>query len=136
MKLTILRPDDWHLHVRDDEAMQSVVPHTARQFGRAIIMPNLRPPVTSTDAALAYRHAARFELRWELATDSDAQAQPATGEDVEGRDDLCRGRGMPQRHQIDRGPQTNPFGHGRGKGEQRQRLQDRDVEADVMTTEE
>ena len=53
--LTIIRPDDWHLHVRDGTAMAAVVPCTARQFGRAIIMPNLRPPVTTTAAALAYR---------------------------------------------------------------------------------
>jgi dihydroorotase len=49
--LTITRPDDWHLHVRDGAAMAAVVPHTARQFGRAIIMPNLRPPVTTTAQA-------------------------------------------------------------------------------------
>ncbi len=55
MKLTITRPDDWHLHVRDGNALASVVPHTARQFGRAIIMPNLKPPVVNTDMALAYR---------------------------------------------------------------------------------
>jgi dihydroorotase len=53
--LTIIRPDDWHLHVRDGAAMAAVVPCTARQFGRAIIMPNLRPPVTTTAAAVAYR---------------------------------------------------------------------------------
>jgi dihydroorotase len=53
--LTITRPDDWHLHVRDGAALQAVVPHTARQFGRAVIMPNLRPPVTTADQALAYR---------------------------------------------------------------------------------
>ncbi|WP_295957364.1 dihydroorotase [Rhodoferax sp.] len=53
--LTITRPDDWHLHVRDGEALHTVVPHTAAQFGRAVIMPNLRPPVTSTAQALAYR---------------------------------------------------------------------------------
>ena len=53
--LTITRPDDWHLHVRDGEAMRSVVPHTAAQFGRAIIMPNLRPPVTTAQQALDYR---------------------------------------------------------------------------------
>jgi len=52
---TITRPDDWHLHVRDGDALNTVVPHTAAQFGRAIIMPNLRPPVTSTEAALAYK---------------------------------------------------------------------------------
>ncbi|WP_367847913.1 dihydroorotase [Rhodoferax sp. WC2427] len=53
--LTITRPDDWHLHVRDGDALHTVVPHTAAQFGRAVIMPNLRPPVTSTAQALAYR---------------------------------------------------------------------------------
>lgn len=53
--LTITRPDDWHLHVRDGEALNMVVPHTAAQFGRAIIMPNLRPPVTTTEQALAYK---------------------------------------------------------------------------------
>jgi dihydroorotase len=54
-ELNITRPDDWHLHVRDGAAMRSVVPHTARQFGRAIIMPNLRPPVTTAQAAAEYK---------------------------------------------------------------------------------
>ncbi len=53
--LTITRPDDWHLHVRDGDALNTVVPHTAAQFGRAIIMPNLRPPVTTAAQALAYK---------------------------------------------------------------------------------
>jgi dihydroorotase len=53
--LTIARPDDWHLHVRDGAAMAAVVPHSARQFARAVIMPNLKPPVTTTALALAYR---------------------------------------------------------------------------------
>ncbi|HMN44070.1 MAG TPA: dihydroorotase [Povalibacter sp.] len=53
--LTILRPDDWHLHVRDGAAMASVVPFTARQFARAVIMPNLKPPVTTVKQAGAYR---------------------------------------------------------------------------------
>ncbi len=53
--LTLIRPDDWHLHVRDGDALATVVPHTAAQFGRAIIMPNLRPPVTTAAQALAYR---------------------------------------------------------------------------------
>ncbi|MBC5786077.1 dihydroorotase [Ramlibacter sp. USB13] len=53
--LTITRPDDWHLHVRDGAAMASVVPHSAAQFGRALIMPNLRPPVTTAALAAAYR---------------------------------------------------------------------------------
>ena len=53
--LTIVRPDDWHLHVRDGDALHTVVPHTAAQFGRAIIMPNLRPPVTTAALAVAYK---------------------------------------------------------------------------------
>ena len=53
--LVITRPDDWHLHVRDGDALNTVVPHTAAQFGRAIIMPNLRPPVTTAAQALAYK---------------------------------------------------------------------------------
>jgi len=52
--ITITRPDDWHLHVRDGDALRTVVPHTAAQFGRAIIMPNLRPPVTTAAQAVAY----------------------------------------------------------------------------------
>ena len=57
--LTITRPDDWHLHVRDGDALHTVVPHTAAQFGRAIIMPNLKPPVTTAAQALAYRDRIR-----------------------------------------------------------------------------
>ncbi|AOK51834.1 dihydroorotase [Burkholderia stagnalis] len=53
--LTLARPDDWHLHVRDGDMLAAVLPHTARQFGRAIIMPNLKPPVTTTAQAQAYR---------------------------------------------------------------------------------
>jgi len=54
-QITITRPDDWHVHLRDGEALQTVVPHTAAQFARAIVMPNLRPPVTTAAAAAAYR---------------------------------------------------------------------------------
>ena len=54
-KLVLRRPDDWHLHLRDGEMLKRVLPATARQFARAIVMPNLRPPVTSVDAAIAYR---------------------------------------------------------------------------------
>lgn len=54
-EITLRRPDDWHLHVRDGAQLAAVVPHSAAQFGRAIIMPNLRPPVTTTEQALAYR---------------------------------------------------------------------------------
>jgi dihydroorotase len=54
-EITITRPDDWHVHLRDGEALKTVVPHTAAQFARAIVMPNLRPPVTTADQAIAYR---------------------------------------------------------------------------------
>ncbi len=53
--ITITRPDDWHLHLRDGAAMRDVLPHTAARFARAIVMPNLKPPVTTTELALAYR---------------------------------------------------------------------------------
>jgi dihydroorotase len=53
--LTLTRPDDWHLHLRDGAAMAAVLPFTAHQFGRAIVMPNLKPPITTAAAALAYR---------------------------------------------------------------------------------
>ena len=53
--LAIVRPDDWHLHLRDGAALAHVLPHSARQFARAVVMPNLRPPVTTTTQALAYR---------------------------------------------------------------------------------
>jgi len=55
MEIKLTRPDDWHLHLRDDALMQSVLPDTARQFARAIVMPNLRPPITTTEQALQYR---------------------------------------------------------------------------------
>jgi dihydroorotase len=55
MTINITRPDDWHLHLRDDVLMHAVLPDTARQFARAIIMPNLKPPVTTTRQAAAYR---------------------------------------------------------------------------------
>ena len=54
-QISITRPDDWHLHLRDGAAMAAVLPHTARQFARAIVMPNLKPPVTSVKDAAAYR---------------------------------------------------------------------------------
>lgn len=53
--ITITRPDDWHLHVRDNEYLANVVPHSAAMFSRAIIMPNLKPPVTTVEQALTYR---------------------------------------------------------------------------------
>ncbi|HTC44045.1 MAG TPA: dihydroorotase [Steroidobacteraceae bacterium] len=60
--LTLRRPDDWHLHLRDGAAMAAVLPFTAARFGRAIVMPNLKPPVTTTELALAYRERIRAAL--------------------------------------------------------------------------
>ncbi|KAF7822977.1 dihydroorotase, mitochondrial isoform X1 [Senna tora] len=57
MELTITQPDDWHLHLRDGDLLEAVIPHSARHFGRAIVMPNLKPPITSTAAAVAYRES-------------------------------------------------------------------------------
>ncbi len=62
MELTLTRPDDWHLHLRDGPAMASVLPHSAARFARAIVMPNLKPPVTTTEQALAYRERIRAAL--------------------------------------------------------------------------
>ena len=55
-KITLIQPDDWHLHVRQGEVLKTVISHTARQFARAIIMPNLQPPVSAVEQALAYRN--------------------------------------------------------------------------------
>ena len=54
-KIILTRPDDWHLHLRDGVVLRDVLPHTARQFARAIVMPNLKPPVTTTEMARDYR---------------------------------------------------------------------------------
>ena len=64
--LSITRPDDWHLHLRDGAALKEVLPDTAKQFARAIVMPNLRPPVTTTELALAYRQRILDALPAEL----------------------------------------------------------------------
>ena len=69
-RLTIRRPDDWHVHLRDGAMLRAVVGHTARQFARAIVMPNLRPPITTAAAAAAYRQRI-------LAALSDAAGAPA-----------------------------------------------------------
>ena len=61
-RITLARPDDWHLHLRDGAAMASVLADTARQFARAIVMPNLQPPVTTTQQALQYRDRILGEL--------------------------------------------------------------------------
>ncbi len=68
--VTLTRPDDWHLHLRDGDALKSVLPHTARQFARAIVMPNLKPPITTTAMAQKYRD------RILAALPSDAGFQP------------------------------------------------------------
>ncbi|SDC67161.1 dihydroorotase [Cupriavidus sp. YR651] len=60
--LTIRRPDDWHLHLRDGDMLRAVLPASASQYGRAIVMPNLKPPVTTVEAALAYRQRIRDAL--------------------------------------------------------------------------
>lgn len=54
-KITLTRPDDWHLHLRDGDALKAVLPHSARQFARAIVMPNLKPPIRTVADATAYR---------------------------------------------------------------------------------
>ncbi len=60
--ITLTRPDDWHLHLRDGADMAAVLPHTARQFARAIVMPNLKPPITTTEQAQAYAARIRAAL--------------------------------------------------------------------------
>ncbi len=70
LSLTLTRPDDWHLHLRDGDALAAVVPHTAAQFARAIVMPNLRPPVTTAAQALAYK------ARIQAAVPADMQFEP------------------------------------------------------------
>ncbi len=91
-ELRITRPDDWHLHLRDGAAMAAVLPHTARQFARAIVMPNLKPPVTNTAQAREYRDrilaalpaGAKFEPLMTLyltdrTTAADIEAAKASG---------------------------------------------------------
>jgi dihydroorotase len=81
--LTLARPDDWHLHLRDGVALAAVLPHTARQFARAIVMPNLRPPVTTVALARSYRERilaalpanARFEPLMTLYLTDNTSAQ-------------------------------------------------------------
>ena len=79
-QITLTRPDDMHLHLRDGAAMRCVLPHTAARFARAIVMPNLRPPITTTALAAAYR--ARI-----LAADRviDIQVIPAPADEIRGR---------------------------------------------------
>jgi dihydroorotase len=88
--LTIRRPDDWHLHFRDGAIMREVVPYTARQFARAIVMPNLTPPVTTTALGAAYRDRIR------AAVPEGVQFEPLMTcylTDSTDADDLARGAG-------------------------------------------
>ena len=68
--LSLLQPDDWHVHLRDGEALHAVVAHTAAQFARAVVMPNLKPPITTTAQAMAYRQ------RIQQALPDDAAFEP------------------------------------------------------------
>ena len=68
--LTIIRPDDWHVHLRDGDALAAVAPHTAAQFARAVVMPNLKPAVTTTAQALAYKQ------RIQAALPDDSKFEP------------------------------------------------------------
>ena len=68
--LSLLQPDDWHVHLRDGEALNAVVAHTAAQFARAVVMPNLKPPITTTAQAMAYRQ------RIQQALPDDALFEP------------------------------------------------------------
>ena len=74
--ITIRQPDDWHLHVRDGAGLRSVVPHSAAHFGRAVIMPNTQPPVTTTQQArLHHTSAGRVDhRRWQFLADGDGLA--------------------------------------------------------------
>lgn len=74
--LTLTRPDDWHLHLRDGTAMASVLPDTAGQFGRAIVMPNLKPPVTTVAAAVAYRERILAALPLHTEFEGAARFEP------------------------------------------------------------
>ena len=76
--LTLRTPDDWHLHLRDGAALHSVVAASARQFGRAIIMPNLRPPITTVAEATAYRDRIRLALDEAVGRGEISQAQAAS----------------------------------------------------------
>ena len=86
--LTIRTPDDWHLHFRDGATMQAVVPHTARQFARAIVMPNLAPPVTTSALAKAYRERIRAAVPEGLAFEPLMTAYLTDDSDA---DDLAQG---------------------------------------------
>ena len=97
-ELTLVRPDDWHLHVRDGAALRAVVPHSARQFGRAIIMPNLRPPIVERRAGAGLSRAGprggAGRRRLHAADDALPHRRDAAGRDA------ARARGRRRRHQA------------------------------------
>ena len=92
-RITLIRPDDWHLHLRDGEAMAAALADTARRFARAIVMPNLRPPVSTTQEALAYRDrilsalpaGARFEPLMTLYLTDDTPPEEISRAKLSGR---------------------------------------------------
>jgi len=92
-RITLTRPDDFHLHLRDGAALAAVLPDTARRFARAIVMPNLKPPVRTTDEALAYRErivaalppGAEFEPLMTLYLTDDTPAEEIARAKVSGR---------------------------------------------------
>jgi dihydroorotase len=75
-QLTIRRPDDWHVHLRDGALLQAVVGHTARQFARAIVMPNLKPPITTVEQARAYRERILTALERSAGADAAERFTP------------------------------------------------------------
>ncbi|WP_448202484.1 dihydroorotase [Azospirillum sp. sgz302134] len=87
-RLVLRRPDDWHVHLRDGAMLKAVLPFTARQFGRAIIMPNLKPPVTTAADAVAYRERILAALPDGLSFTPLMTAYLTDGTDA---DDLARG---------------------------------------------
>lgn len=86
--LTIVRPDDWHVHLRDGDMLRTVLPYTAQEFARAIVMPNLRPPVTTSVRAAAYRDEIRAALPLGMAFDPLMTLYLTDATDA---DDLARG---------------------------------------------
>ncbi len=112
LRLTITRPDDWHVHLRDGPALAAVVAATADSFARAIVMPNLKPPVTTVAAAAAYRDRIRAALP------ADAAFEPLmtlylTGQHV-GERNRARSRvGFRARGQVLPGRRDHPFRRGR-----------------------
>ena len=116
-RITITRPDDWHLHLRDGEHLRAVLPDTARRFARAIVMPNLKPPVTTTDMALSYRE------RILAALPAGAQFEPLmtlylTDNTPPGRNPAAPGERRGARGQVLSGGRDHQFGLRRDRSRQ------------------